>query len=144
ATGWAFGRRLAAAAQPSDGPAGERLRLHRDLARRLRDDYREDARALDAEFFSDMGGPMSAALEAAPGRAAARAQSVRAEDVFAPQELRRIRAWADFTAGLLLERPGDWSARFRAGYRAALEARRPPRPRGLSASRGTSPARAHP
>src|SRR5690606_34096979 len=105
---------------PAPGHAAARPRLYRDLAQAVLDTYRADAEDLDAEFFAGLDRPMAAALMAAPGRAPEAPQPWRASDLFAPAELRRLRAWADFTAELLLAREADWPAHFRARHRMAM------------------------
>lgn len=92
-------------------PAGTRPRLHRRLADQVVATYRADAAALDAAFFD--GTPMSDALEAAPGKAVAEAQSFTPEDHFSAAELRRFRAWAKLLGRIMAADPAqfDWAVR---------------------------------
>ena len=89
ALGWYLPELLAA--KPHNG--GQKLQLHRKLARQAAEAYRADAAALDAAFFD--GTPMSDALAAAPEKAADKPQSFKAEEHFSGAELRRLEAVAD-------------------------------------------------
>lgn len=88
ALGWFLSDYLAAV----PNPGGTKPRLHKALAEQVAEDYRADAAALDAEFFD--GTPMSDALEAAPKKAVAEAQSFAPKDHFDRTELRRLEAMA--------------------------------------------------
>lgn len=114
ATGWALARRLMA--MP---PQGTRVRLHRALAEEVVEAYRADAAALDAEFFE--GAPMTEALEAAPGRAVAEAQSVRVRDHYTPREQRLIDFFSDQLAELLSAESVEWPEFFRRRHRAQVK-----------------------
>jgi len=111
--GWAMARRLMAMPSP-----GTRVRMHRALAEAVVEAYRADAEALDAGFFD--GTPMTEALEAAPGRAVAEPQSVRAEDHFSPRELRLIAVFADQMAELFSAGGVEWPKFFRRRHRAQM------------------------
>lgn len=72
--------------------------LHRALAEEIVALYREDAAALDAEFFE--GTPMSTALEAAPAKAVADPQSLELEAHLSPAEIRLARTLIRFVTHL--------------------------------------------
>jgi hypothetical protein len=97
-------RRVAEALTRGGAPGGTPLRLHRALLERIRESYADDAAAVDREFFE--GGPLTEALETAGAKAVDRPQSLRAEDHFGPEELRRIRAMAELGEVALDRRPG--------------------------------------
>jgi hypothetical protein len=92
--GWALAEALAA----EPGSASERPALHARLAARLVAAYGGDAAALDAEFFA--GAPMSAALAAAPARAAAEPYRLALEAHHGSDTRRLIRALARLAAEL--------------------------------------------
>jgi len=87
-----------AGAHPPEG-AQTKLRLHRALARRIRDACLEDAQAMDADFFG--GTPVLARdLEATAAAAPEAAQSFDPRDHLPANELRSLHMLADMLAGL--------------------------------------------
>lgn len=80
-------------------PQAERPRLHRALAERVAEYYREDAAQMDREFFD--GTPLSDALDASIGKAAEAPQSFDASDHFRPEEMRNIRVWASLLSRIV-------------------------------------------
>lgn len=104
AAGWKMAGLLTADPAPGAGKPA----LHAALAEDIVQVYREDAAALDGAFFD--GSPMTRALEAAPGKAAAEPYSLRAEDHFGPDALRLIGAFARLAADLVAASPGVASA----------------------------------
>lgn len=87
-------------------PNGTDFRMHRALAVEVAEHYREDAAALDREFFD--GTPMGDALTAAVDKAIAKPQSLAPEDCFDEIELRQINIWTDFFLGLIKHEDADW------------------------------------
>ena len=108
AFGWNFAARLAA--DPST--TSTKLRVHRDLALKMRDDYLPDARELDAAFFD--GTPLTNELLAAPDRAVASAQSLDLADHFTPAEMRIFSVFSAQVSDLLKINPDHWEKFFRA------------------------------
>lgn len=68
----------------------DKPRLHRALARKIKDTYSADAAAMDATFFD--GTPMSDAIAAAPKKALAKPQSLRLGDYYGEDVLRLLLA----------------------------------------------------
>lgn len=94
---------------PSVG--GTKLRMHKALAKKVAKTYREDAEILDREFF---GRPVFVpALEAAPSKAIDEPQSLRAEDHFSPEDIRRYQAFASILQHLMASDPQhfNWALR---------------------------------
>ena len=94
---------------------GTKVRLHRALAELVRDQYAEDAAALDAAFFK--GTPMSDALNAAPAKADETAQSVRIEDHFSDREQYLINTFIDQTVVLIGANPALLAKQLRLAHR---------------------------
>lgn len=111
ALGWYLADYLAALPQPVHQAGSERPRLHKMLAEKVMQAYREDAAALDAAFFD--GTPMSDALEAAPSKAVEQAQSFDPEDHFSEAELRRLTAIAQMFGHVMASDPRHflWAVR---------------------------------
>lgn len=103
--GWEFGRVLGAM-PPS--ATRTRLQLHRGLAERIRDEYLEDARAMDRDFFG--GKPL---LETELDRACADAlpepQSVLPEDHLPAEEIRSLTATGRILAGVFAHEGVNWT-----------------------------------
>jgi hypothetical protein len=116
--GWNFARILGA----SPRPGGIRPRLHESLAERVIADYARDAATLDAEHFD--GTPMTDALHAALARAVPAPQSILAEDHFAPDALRMLRAWVALAALMLEHEPDALPPHFQALQAAQFASRR--------------------
>lgn len=110
-TGWMMARRMNANPRANS----TKLRLHRSLAEAVVLAYREDAAALDAEFFA--GTPMSDALASAPDKSVDVAQSIAVEDVYSGDDLRMIRLWTGQVAEMLLATPEVWPKLFRSTHR---------------------------
>lgn len=144
--GRAFARRM----NESAFREGTKVRIHRSLAEKVREQYAADAAALDAAFFT--GTPMSDALIAAPGKAVAEAQSVRIEDHFTPREQFLINTLLSQTAALVKADPDFLAASLRIEHRSKVTAddeggvaaprrRRPARERkGAEGAEGTAKA----
>lgn len=103
----------------------ERLQLHRALAERIRDAYRADAEAVDAEFFGGRG-LFADALDEAVTTARATPQSLKPKDHFSPEELRDLTVMAKVCAAMLSNDAARWPTFFRqrrieAMHRAAKE-----------------------
>lgn len=86
-----------------DLPAAETLRMPRPLAQRVADHFREDAAAMDADFFQ--GTPLTKALDDAVQEAIPQRQSLDAESYFDAADLARIRAWAEFVGRIAIADP---------------------------------------
>lgn len=94
---------------PSAG--GTKLRMHKALAEKVAETYREDAEILDREFFGrPVFGP---ALDAAPGKAIDEPQSLNPKDNFSPEEIRRYEAFASILQHLMASDPKhfNWALR---------------------------------
>lgn len=109
ALGWRVARMLELSR--ADGEAGTPLRLHKQLAERLAETYREDAETLDRLCFDDA--PLTARLQAACDNAGPQAQSLRLEDHFSPANTRLTRAWLELIEKLYCLRSEDWPQHFR-------------------------------
>jgi len=109
AFGWNMGELLGMVPCPG---GGTRPQLHKMLAERVVETYRQDAAALDRAFFA--GTPMSDALEAAPGQAVATAQSFMATDHYDVTQLRHFDIWAEMVSRLMQADPGHFSWAIRA------------------------------
>lgn len=98
-----------------------KIQMHRSLAETIREEYREDARRMDASFFD--GIPLlEDALDVAVREAIAAPQSIRPKDHFNRSELRSLSLMADLM-NVLLENGADWSAYFHGKRTEALHAR---------------------
>lgn len=89
----AIGWNLAPLLNDRPGPVRTPVRLHRPLAERLVRIFRADAEEMDRRFF--IGAPMTAAIDAAPGKAVDTAQSLAAADHFDAAGLRLIEVWTE-------------------------------------------------
>lgn len=114
------GRALARRMNESAFREGTKVRIHRSLAEKVREQYAADAAALDAAFFT--GTPMSDALKAAPGKAVAEAQSVRIEDHFTAREQYLINTFLGQTAVLLKADPEFLADSLRVEHRSKVTA----------------------
>lgn len=96
------------------GPGAGKLRMDAALCDHVAGLYRDDARALDRDFFAADGegsggtGPMETALDEARRNAVPRPQSLEAEDYFTPGELALARAFADFTGRIMEAEPAHF------------------------------------
>jgi hypothetical protein len=115
-----IGRALARRMNESAYREGTKVRIHRSLAETVRKQYAADAAALDAAFFS--GTPMSDALNAAPGKAVAEAQSVRIEDHFSTREQYLINTLLGHTAVLIKADPQFLADSLRIEHRSKVTA----------------------
>ena len=115
-----IGRALARRMNESAYREGTKVRIHRSLAETVREQYAADAAALDAAFFS--GTPMSDALNAAPGKAVAEAQSVRIEDHFSTREQYLINTLLGHTAVLIKADPQFLADSLRIEHRSKVTA----------------------
>lgn len=107
AMGWQIAPALAAVARPNG--AGTRLALHKSLAAQIRTSYLNDAREMDARFFS--GRPVLAeALDRAVDEAVAVAQSLDPRDYFGAETLRIVSVLAAQIDQLLDHEKGPWPA----------------------------------
>ncbi len=106
--GWNLAEIMAA----TPDPGRVRLGIERRLAEQIVTRFAGDAAALDATYFS--GGPMTRALQAAPERALAAAQSLAPGDCLTPAALRI----ADSAGGLLLRVAAADPARFAQAVRS--------------------------
>ena len=95
AFGWNFSEILGAAPQPEDSK-GTRLRMHRRLAEKLIEHYRQDAEIIDRDHFSDRDRPMTRALEGSLSAAVAKPMSTEPTDYHDPAALRLMDCWGDF------------------------------------------------
>ena len=86
-----------------DVPPADRLAMPRPLAQRVAEHFREDAAAMDADFFQ--GAPLTKALDEAVEGAIPQRQSLDAESYFDAAELARIRAWAEFIGRIAIADP---------------------------------------
>lgn len=111
-----IGRALARRMNDSAFRTGTKVRIHRSLAETVREQYAEDATALDREFFE--GSPMLDALNAAPGKAVDVAQSVKIEDHFSEREQFLINTFVDQTAVLIKADPAFLSEKLRTEHRS--------------------------
>lgn len=139
--GWEFARLLAAEEGLSQRtkPA-----LHRSLAERIRRDYLEDARALDARYFAD--DPVFVReLDLAVEKAIPVAQSWRPEDYFSTDMLRSIRAMARLIGEMAENKSGNWAEFLRTiRHKTEKSPRRckpAPAAAGEEAGTGARPAR---
>lgn len=108
AIGGALGREMDGIAERTKG---QRLQLDRSSALALRERLREDAQALDAQFF---GRPLMApALEEAPGQAIDRPQPSAVEAYYAPAAIAEIRALTAELAPRLLAGGRQWRNAYR-------------------------------
>ena len=137
----AIGRALARRMNDSAYRDGTRVRIHKALAEQVRDHYAEDAAALDAAFFK--GTPMTDALNTAPDKAEAAAQSVRIEDHFSDREQYLINTFVDQTAVLINADPDFLAEKLRTEHRSKViadedhdEAEKPVRRRGGKGGKG--------
>ena len=85
--------------------------MHRTLAEKIRDRYREDARQMDSHFF---GGSslLETALDTAVREACAEPQSVVPRDHFDRSELRSLSLMAGLTGVMLNNEAGGWPTYF--------------------------------
>ena len=116
--GWYMSDLLAA----TPGRGDTRPRLHKALAQQVVDTYHDDACALDEAFFE--ASPMVDALQAAPDKAVATAQSFKAVDHYDAAQIRHFKIWAQMLMRLILADPKHFSW-----------AMRPPEQRGLHPSK---------
>ena len=87
--GWALARHLNA----HESSKGEKLALHRSLAEKIASVFRNDAKAMDAEFFG--GRPLlQDALDRSVETSIAEPQSLRIEDHLSPAQQRDVAAMA--------------------------------------------------
>lgn len=95
-----------------DGQKGAgKLRMDAALCAHVAGLYREDARALDRDFFGTgdgAAGPMEQALDDARRNAVPAPQSLEAADYFSPGELALARAFADFTGRVMAAEPAHF------------------------------------
>lgn len=108
--GWNFAMTLASV--PRSGTT-DKPRLHRELAERVREVYREDARQLDEQFFE--GTPMTTALEIAPDKALDRPQALDAEAFFDADSLRVLQGMGQFFGSMLSRKPEQMRQIMRPG-----------------------------
>ncbi len=140
-----IGRALARRMNESAYRNGTKVRIHRELAELVREQYAEDAAALDAAFFK--GTPMTDALNAAPAKAAETAQSVKIEDHFTDREQYLINTFVDQTAVLVHADPDFLAEKLRVEHRSNVIAEdehdvAPPRRRRAGKGRKEAGARA--
>ena len=109
-----IGRALARRMNESAYRDGTKVRLHKALAEVIRQQYAEDAAALDAAFFT--GTPMTDALNAAPEKAVDQEQSVLIEDHFSDREQYLINTFIDQTAVLINAYPKALAEKLRADH----------------------------
>ena len=102
--GWEFGRVLATLPPLQ---TRTRLELHKSLAEKIRMEYREDARAMDRDFF---GGEkvLETELDQACDTARSEPQSVRPEDYLSGEEMRGITVLARILAGVFENDQVNW------------------------------------
>lgn len=119
--GWELLRLLSALPQPAKRT---RLQVHRTLAEKIRDRYREDARQMDSHFF---GGSslLETALDTAVREACAEPQSVVPRDHFDRSELRSLSLMAGLTGVMLNNEAGGWPAYFHGKRIETLHASSP-------------------
>lgn len=110
-----IGRSLARRMNESNFRTGTKVRIHRDLAQLVRDEYAEDAAALDAAFFT--GTPMTDALDIAVAKSAEAEQSVRIEDHFTEREQYLINTFLDQTCVLIKADPDFLAETLRVEHR---------------------------
>ncbi|MEQ3670375.1 hypothetical protein [Pseudophaeobacter sp.] len=87
------------------GVGDARLALPKALVTKVQQRYQADAAALDAQFFADMGTPMSDALAAAGRKAVSGSQSLKASDYFGPETIAAVQALAGILAEMLVKQP---------------------------------------
>jgi hypothetical protein len=87
------------------GVGDARLALPKTLVAKVQQRYQADAAALDAQFFADMGTPMSDALAAAGRKAVSGPQSLKAADYFPPETIAAVQALAGILAEMLVRQP---------------------------------------
>lgn len=113
-----IGRALARRMNESAFRNGTKVRIHKALAEKVRDQYADDAAALDAAFFK--GTPMTDALKAAPAKAVDAAQSVRIQDHFTDREQYLINTFLDQTVVLVKANPDQLAGTLRAEHRTTV------------------------
>ena len=137
AFGWAMARRM----NVSPLGTGTKVQLHRSLAESVLENYREDAIALDAAFFT--GTPMTTAILAAPNKAVTEPQSINAEDHYSVRELQLVDIFLDQIAALTNADPRYWGHLLRDQHRAVMQAKSlKPEESGIVRSRKVGPKRA--
>lgn len=99
ALGWSLSRQMSA----SEFRVGTKVQMHRSLAEEVLLDYADDARDLDAAFFT--GTPMMDALRAAPDKALEMAQSIELADHFSAREIYLIDLWVAQMSQIVLKDP---------------------------------------
>ena len=115
-----IGRALARRMNESAYHEGTKVRIHRSLAEKVREQYGADAAALDAAFFT--GTPLTDALNTAPAKAVAEAQSVRIADHFTAREQYLIDTLLAQTAVLIKADPEFLAGSLRVGHRTKVTA----------------------
>lgn len=94
----AFGRRMGVVLASSRA-SGTRLSLHRSLVEKVITAYRDDAIAVDQEFFT--GSPMLSALEQYREKAVEEEQSLDIEDYYSQEAIRQMACWAEFIGQIM-------------------------------------------
>ncbi|MQQ09607.1 hypothetical protein GFB49_14155 [Epibacterium sp. SM1979] len=106
--GWEYLRQVS---QQPPGPDRQKLRMHRGLAKEIRDIYLEDARSIDRAFFD--GQPLlENELHAAVRSGPRRAQSVDPADYLSAAEIHSLRVMAGFLSNMLDMEDVNWTSFF--------------------------------
>ena len=97
-----FGRSMALvlATHTIKGSTGTKLQLDRSLVEELIAAYRDDAIAVDQEFFQSS--PMLTALENQRNKALEEKQSLNTTDFYSIDAIRQIHCWAEFIGRLMV------------------------------------------
>jgi hypothetical protein len=113
-----IGRALARRMNESAFRDGTKVRIHKALAEEVRQQYAEDAAAVDAAFFT--GTPLTDALNAAPQKAVDQEQSVLIEDHFSAREQYLINTFIDQTAVLINAYPRALAEKLRFEHKTKV------------------------
>lgn len=110
-----FGRRMGIVLA-SSGATGTRPCLHRGLVEEVISAYRDDAIAVDQEFFA--GNPMLSALEGHRDKVVEEEQSLNVEDYYSQEAIRHMTCWAEFIGQIMASNqkqfkslPLDWHSK---------------------------------
>lgn len=109
---------------PHDGPV-TKITIHRELAQACRDDYLEDARAMDRDFFD--GAPiLENELESSVQNATDTIQSTDPADYFSASEMRSLQLLSQMVAGMIENENVSWGSFFHSKRLQTLEDPEPP------------------
>ena len=110
-----FGRRMGNVLA-SSGATGTRPCLHLGLVEDIISAYRDDAIAVDQEFFT--GNPMLSALEGHRDKVVEEEQSLNIEDYYSQEAIRHMTCWAEFVGQIIASNqkqfksiPLEWHSR---------------------------------